>query len=286
MDNNFTDHYIGEQVTVHDMDGHFIIGGIITKVGNFHASVVDTEGTEHDVAYGMIRRAAMPKTAEHEVIREEEQEGKKFVLSKSEKNVDGSIAVAYEVTVDGKLVWKSEEVVTNVYDFENGWSAPDDFDENKLELIQQTAESGFDMVIQSYENVVDLVREEIAPETGEAGLPESAPKGKPAFSPDAPQLEAEQGGEGGMGGGGEMGVMIPPEGAEGAEGEEVLEPSVEAAEPGAGGVAPFAEAPAEETATAASLQRPSLARSVLSSKMTYPKKSALDRINEKLDNLK
>ena len=264
--NDYSNYHVGEQVTVHDSNGDLLTAGIITKLGTLHATVVDPDsGENYDLVYSMLRKQGTRKLANHEVLQEEEQEGKKFILSKNEKNIDGKITVSYEVSVDEKKVWESEEVVTNVYDYEQGWSAPDDFDENKLDLIQQTAEAGFAMIVESFDNVVELAKGEQQPPTGAAALPESAPKGKPAFAPDAKDLGGEDMGGGGGGGGGAGGGVAPEgapapekEGEPGAEGEEKEEPGKPP------NPAPFAT-PVEETRAAASLQRPSFARSILSS---------------------
>lgn len=251
----YQEHYSGEPVNVIDTNGNFIFSGIITKLGTFHATVNEaTTGENHDLVYSMIqKRNTMKKTAQAEIIKEEEKEGKKFILSKEENNVDGKLSVRYEVTVDEKVVWDSEEIVTNVYDVEKGWSAPDDFDETKLDLIQQTAESGFDMVVDSYDNMKEIVEEELAPpEPAEVDVEaeEEVPEGEPAFAPGEEP-------EAGVGGGA---AMIGGEGEFPEEGEEV---DVEAE---AGGAEPFAEEPIEET-TAASLEKPSLSRSVIAEKV-------------------
>ena len=269
--NTYREHYAGEPVNIIDSAGNFIFSGIVTKVGTFHATVNESEtGYNLDVVYSMInKRSTIKKTAQAEIIKEDEKEDKKFILSKTESNVDGKLSVKYEVTVDGKMMWKSEEIVTNVYDNEKGWSAPDDFDENKLDLIQQTAEAGFDMVVESYDNMRELVEQDMMPSPDEeAG---ATPTGKPAFAPGTGPKSKEAPSGGGGGGatmiGGEPGDTIDEAGEAGdmvgLDGEEA-EVSDENA---AGGVVPFAAEPEEEPlAMAASLEQPSFARSVLSAK--------------------
>ena len=263
--NGYQNHYIGEPVSIVDNHSNFIFAGIITKLGTLHAVVNERDtGYNHDVVYDMIqKKGAITKTAQAEIIKEDEQDGKKFILSKDETNIDGKLSVKYEVTVDGESLWESEEIVTNVYDVEKGWSAPDDFDENKLDLIQQTAESGFDMLVQSYTNVRGMIESEMSPTEGE-GEPgaEDTPEGKPAFAPGEGPDSAAAGG--GSGGGavmldGEEGDVIE---GESAEGEDV---DGEAGGDEAGGVEPFAEEPVEEVISA-SLGQSSFSRSILAGK--------------------
>lgn len=258
---SYNKHYRGEPVRVCDVDGALLLTGTIVRLGSFHAEITDHDGENHDVAYEFIRSANIKKTAAPTVIKEEDKDGKKFVLSKIEDNIDGKISMKYELTVDDQMLWESEEIVTNVYDAENGWSPPDDFDTNKLELIEQMASDGFDMWVQiDPENVSNIFAPTLNPSE------EEVPKGKPAFAPGTGPDAGDGGGEDGN-----------------AAGELVFdggEPDI--AEPEVGGAAPFAEQPEEgavpeegtETpeeapaeATAASLEEPptSFARSIVGS---------------------
>lgn len=259
--NKYANYHIGQDVEIYDNDGDFVFAGIITKMGTFHACVNDyITGENNDVSYDFIYRKGIKKksdsSAPSEIIKDEEREGKKFVLSKQTKNADGNMSVMYEITVDGKVIWESEQITTNIYDSENGWSSPDDFDSNKLELIQQTAESGFDIIVESYTNMKDLVQQDIQSEPeegGEGSGEETAPKGEPAF---APGEEPDDMSGGDVGGGGDMSLE---------DNEEFSEEGVEED----GGAEPFAEEPTEEPqeeVTSASVEYPSFSRSILSGK--------------------
>jgi hypothetical protein len=235
--------YIGEQVSVVNSDGAHVFSGIIMKTGSCNAMVNDVEtGDNHYIPYEFLKSGSVKKTAQTEVLKEQEKDGNVFVLEKIDDNIDGELSTQYKITVDDNLIWESENITTNVYDVEQGWSAPDDFDENKLELIEQSAESGFDLVVNSYTNIVQNITEEAeeAEEpTSEEGedSEDDVPEGEPAFAPgEGPDEET-----------GEVVVDESGEGVEEPEGpEELEEPESEEA--------PFAE-------------EASLSRSILSSRL-------------------
>lgn len=261
-------HYVGEQVTVFE-NNNFVFAGIITKMGSVNASINDYKtNNTYEVSYPFIHTgistgmhtASVTKTAQAEIINETDKNDKKFLLVKNEKNIDGTLSVAYEVKVDDKMIWESEEIITNVYDVENGWSAPDDFDDNKLDLIQQSAESGFDMVVDSYTNIVNMVDEaQAVPEE----LSEEVPVGEPAFAADPNTSDAEGGG----GGGGGATLLNTPEGEEGAlVGEDGTAGDViEDPDSDVGGPEAFGQDLSVETSLEAQAQVPSFARSILGS---------------------
>ena len=237
-------------------DDSVLMAGIITKLGSNHAEVTGYDGNVAEVLYGIMREASLDKTAQRNRIKEEEKDGQKFVLDKEEKNVDGKMSIRYKVTVDGKEIWSSEELVTNVYDNEFGWSAPDDFDEGKLDLIQKTAESGFDLIVESFKNIQELAAAPAAPGSGTGAAP--APEGKPAFAPGTKGEGGGGAGDGGMGGGGMGGGdVVPPAGESettGVEGETVSDTGVPVEETEKASPEIPAEAEtAEPVATAASL---------------------------------
>ena len=245
------------------VDGDNILAtGTIVRTGSNHAAVVSEMGGTYDVPYDLLRMANHTRRAAKEIIREEEHEGRKFVLVKEESNKDGQLAVQFKVLLDDKPISESEELVTNVYDQENGWSAPDDFDENKLDLIKSTYESGFDLLVDSYANIEQSITD-TQQEQAEAELETPAePQGEPAFAPGAEPAE-EPTPEGGLGG------------AAGAA--PAAEPAPEDAGAAAGG--PEAQAaPAGEpaAATAASLERPTFARSVVGSKINWTRNGLMD----------
>jgi hypothetical protein len=165
------DFYKGQQVKVDDTFG------IITAVGSKHLSVTFANGECDDVPYSAIKTASIPKQAQR-VIKEEEAEGNHFLLVKEEVNKDGEMSITYKITVNDKDIWTSEEIIINVYDHESGWSAPDDFDENKLDLIQSNAEAGFDLLVDSYQTIQDTIQESL-PSAQEP----AKPKDVPAFAP-------------------------------------------------------------------------------------------------------
>ena len=282
IDNTYANHYAGQQVSVVDDADNILFAGIITKIGSINACINDSvTGHNYDVPYSMIyahntattKQAFLTKQAQAEIISETEKEGKQFVLVKNESNIDGSLSVAYEVRVDDAIIWESETITTNVYDVENGWSAPDDFDDNKLDLIQQSAEAGFDMVVDSYTNMISIV-EESAQVVGDPlaeGAPGEVAIGEPAFAEDA----AELGGGGGatMIGGdadidmaGEEGEVVGEDGSAG----DVVDAEAESA---VGGPEAFGQEPVE---VVTSLERPSFARSIISS---TEKTSSDDRLH-------
>ena len=266
MMKTYNDYKQGEQVNIYD-NKNFVFAGIITKLGSVHASVTDNVGESFDVPYDMIykhnTKQAMVKTAQAEIINETEKEGKKFLLIKDETNVDKTLSVTYMVKVDEQVVWESENIITNVYDTENGWSQPDDFDENKLDLIQQSAESGFDMVVDSYDNMINIAEEAITPVV-EPGTEGDVAVGEPAFAEDA--AEGDMGGGGGGGatmlndiGGEDVGDTVGEDGSPG----DVIDDSLPDSD--VGGPESFATEPMEvET----SLERTSFSRSIISNKIT------------------
>ena len=240
---------VGSAVNVID-GGQHILTGTVVRLGSVHASVVDREsGVSYDVDYHMLKSASVIKTAQNNVLKEDEKDGKQFKLIKDEENIDSKMSISYKITVDDEPIWESEELATNVYDAENGWSAPDDFDEQKLELIQQKAESGFELVVESYSTIQESISDSAMGDdlAGEG----EAPKGEPAFAPG----EEPDGGAGGGGGGGA--TMIG--GDEGDIEDAVDEVADE--EGGAPGPEASAETP-EELPLAASLETP-FRRSIL-----------------------
>lgn len=255
----------GSLVDVVDDDGSILTTGTVIRTGSRHVAVTTEEGETHDVPLAMVRQAGLSKQANKEVLKEEEREGRKFTLVREEQNKDGQLSVVFKVFLNDKPISESEELITNVYDAENGWSAPDDFDENKLDLIKSTYESGFDLIVDSYENIEQAISETTAiPEGGEEPV---EPQGKPAFAPGTGPAAGAASDMGGAGAGGDMGGAgeePPAEGGEaGAEGEaeDTVGPEPHAAP---AGETP-AEAPAEAAgeATAASLERRSFARSII-----------------------
>ena len=246
---------IGEPVDVIDShsDGELLTSGTITALGSKSTSVIDDVGNEFDVPYGMLKSATV-KTAQNNVLKQEEKDGKQFVLEKHEDNLDGKLSVIYTITVDGQKTWESEEVITNVYDVEEGWSPPDDFDDNKLELIQNTAEAGFELLVESYQNIEEQIKEGVPADGTEEGAEDTAAD-VPAFAPG--EGPSNGGGGGGAGGGGEPLAEEDVVDEVGDEEAEVPE-----------GEAPPAEAPAEETATAS-----------YSRKITSKKKEGDDRLH-------
>lgn len=226
--NNRLGYHTGQPVDVYD--GEYLFSGTISTLGTKFASIIDTDGVSYDVDYGCLQpyeKKGFNKTAQNKPIKEDEKDGKMFLLDRKEDNVDGTMTISYQVTVDGKQIWESEEIVTNVYDVEKGWSPPDDFDENKLDLIQNTAESGFDLLVESYQNIEESLQT-VPTEDGEdkpSDVPAFAPGEEPSDTGDAGGFAG--GGGGGDMGGGEMGDVVE----EGGEGEEaVVETTEEATE--------------------------------------------------------
>ena len=246
----------GQAVDLVD-SGEILARGTIIRTGSAHACVTFDDGQTYDVPYDMLRQAGQVRTAAKEVLREEEQDGRVFQLVKEESNKDGRLAMQFKVFMGDQVISESEELVTNVYDQENGWSAPDDFDENKVDLIKSTYESGFDLLVDSYANIEQSITN-VQAEQAEADAVPAEPAGEPAFAPGA--SPAPEGGAGGDAGGGEAGEgAMPEEGGDAAGGPEAAAaPAGEPAE---------APEPAGE-ATAASLERRSFARSVLSARDT------------------
>jgi hypothetical protein len=247
MNNNAYDEYKkGTVVDVLDEDGSVLCSGTITAQGTAFATVVTQTGASYDIPYPMLRKAAgIKKTAGNEGIKEEDNEDHHFVLSKEEENKDGVMSVKYKLLVDDEVVSESEEIVMNVYDSEFGWSEPDDFDENKVELLKSTYESGFDLIVESFANI----EKHIIKTQEEAAKPKSpkTPEGTPAFVPGVtPKKPVEKEEE-------------PETGNEAAGPEAKAEPAGEEAE---------TEKPQEETTevVGASLERPSFARSILAAK--------------------
>ena len=231
-----------------------LVTGTIVRTGSNHAAVVMESGESYDVPYDLLRLAGHTHRAAKEIIREEEHEGRKFVLVKEESNKDGQLAVQFKVLLDDKPISESEELITNVYDQENGWSAPDDFDENKLDLIKSTYESGFDLLVDSYSNIEQSITNTQREQAEAEAETPAEPQGEPAFAPGAEPVEEPPmgGGAGAPAGGSEVPEEAPAE----PEGAAAGGPEAQAA--------PAGEAPAGEP-TAASLDRPTFARSVLSS---------------------
>jgi len=269
---SYSDHYIGESVQVFS-NGSPLFSGVITRMGSCHASVTDLQmGVSHDITYSDIGKyASISKTANSEIIKETEESDRQFVLSKNTENIDGSIHVKYEVTVDNEPIWESEELVTSVYDTENGWSTPDDFDDNKLDLIEQSASAGFDLLVDSYTNIQENIEAQQQPATdsidgGEDGDADT-PKGEPAFAPGEEPDDFSGGGGGATMIGGED-VDLGEEGDISAEDGDLIEDNSElgAEDSDVGGADAFAEQPSEDT-TAASLEKPSYARSILADKV-------------------
>ena len=112
---------IGQPVETDDAS----IEGVITRMGSSYAEVTGYDGVVRVAGYGILKEASLKKEADRNQIKQEEKDGKKFQLDKEEKNVDGKMSVRYKVTVDGKEVWTSEELVTNVYDNESGFDSED-----------------------------------------------------------------------------------------------------------------------------------------------------------------
>lgn len=170
----------GTVVDIHADDDTFIARGTIITAGTAHASIITQEGESADVPYANLRQAGLTKQATIEHVKEEEKDGHTFVLAKEETNKDGVLSVIYRVLVDDKPISESEEIIMNVYDTETGWSAPDDFDENKVELLRSTYESGFDLLVESYSNIAENLQQPVTPDLPKE--PEE-PEGKPAFAP-------------------------------------------------------------------------------------------------------
>jgi hypothetical protein len=237
----------GQLVDIADGED-FVARGTIVSIGSEHATVTLATGASYDVPYQLLRQSSLAKQAAAEVIREEEKDGKIFTLVKEETSKDGKLAVQFKVLLDNEPISESEELVTNVYDVENGWSAPDDFDENKVDLIKSTYESGFDLVVDSYGKIEQNIMN--VQQTPAEAIP-AEPQGTPAFAPGAEPAEIpEETDSGNLAGG--------PEAAASPAGESGDELPAEAPETSA-----EPEAPGE--ATAASLLRQSFARTVLSS---------------------
>lgn len=192
--NAYDQYPIGSQVEVLNGRGVPVVFGTIIRQGTTEAHIIDQDGHEFHMPYPLLRNAVLAKTAS-EVLKEETKNNKKFTLVKEEKNTDGQMSVLYRVLVNDKQVSESEEVILNVYDPEYGWSAPDGFDENKVELLKNTFESGFDLMVESYDNIERQVLEQQTKPKAE-DLPKE-PVGKPAFvpgsqpkAPDKPEAEA------------------------------------------------------------------------------------------------
>ena len=253
----------GSLVEATDPDDGYVIKGTVVQQGTTFARVVDASGDSFDIPYNMLRTAGIKKNATLETIKEEEKDGNKFALVKEEVNKDGVLAVTYRIMVNEKPIQESEEIVMNVYDSEFGWSEPDDFDENKVDLLKSTYESGFDLLVESYGNIEKNIKE--APVDKELGAP-TPPQGKPAFAPGtAPKSapEAPAGGSGGGGGGSMGGEGAAPEGEDADKGGA---PVTVGEDTVAKDEAPKSEAPAGGTeAVGASLHRTSFARSILAS---------------------
>lgn len=201
---NFNDFRKGD--TVHVLDGDVVTAsGIIVRTGSV-AHIVGGDGVTFYSAYDKLVKADRVVVAQQNILKQEEKDDHVFVLQKIEDNAAGEMSIKFIITVDDEQVYESEEVVTNTYDMENGWSAPDDFDDNKLELMQNTAESGFDVLVESYTNIRESATN--APATGEDA---DAPADVLAFAPGEGSgagagADAGSGGGGGGGGGGEMPV--------------------------------------------------------------------------------
>lgn len=196
--------HIGEPVTVCGNDDKVILSGIITALGTEHAVVNDSStGENYNIALGMLRTGSLIREATATVLKDDTKEGKKFELVKNEENKDGKISIKYTITNDSKPVWESEEIITNVYDYEQGWSIPDDFDENKIELIENKADAGFDLIVESYETMKQTIQNENAAPTETDKV-----KDVPAFAPGTkPKEEVPEGSN-------LMGENAPPTGEE------------------------------------------------------------------------
>jgi hypothetical protein len=192
-----------------------VVSGTIVSAGTDHVEVTCAKGMTYEVPYCMLktRASATPikskeVRASNTVIKEEEKDGKKFKLIKDDANTNGKRIVQYKIMADDVKIWESEETLTNTYDEENGWSSPDDFDSSKLDLIDQKAQSGFDLMVESYSTIEENVAQDlISPEgDGEEIEPET---GVPAFAPgEGPNASTNTSedlslSEGDMSGGGE-----------------------------------------------------------------------------------
>ena len=245
----------GSRVNILDIDDRAILAtGTVISQGSNHARITTDAGASYDIPYDMLSPLKTCQ-ASAEVIKEEERDGHKFTLVKEESNKDGELTMQFKVLVDGasEPISVSEELVTNVYDQENGWSAPDGFDENKAELIKSTYESGFDVIVDSYNNIAKQITDTKAVE--EQAEQPAEPQGEPAFAPGAEPAPTPV--DMGGGEGADMGEGVIDEGAEVApEGDLAGGPEAQAA-------------PAGETGevAAASLHRPSFSRSILSGKV-------------------
>jgi len=166
----------GELVNIFDSSGNKILTGTILSEGTDHVIVNDVEtGQNYSVASSLVKTSSK-KYAATDVLKKEEKEGKTFILTRSEENKNNEVSVKYVITANDKPIWESEEIITNTYNAEFGWSPPDDFDENKLDLIEQKAENGFELMVESFETFKENISqtETVAP----------APKGQPAFAPN------------------------------------------------------------------------------------------------------
>jgi len=149
----------GATVAVLSETGAVAYSGVVTAVGSKHAMVVDQVGREHIAALDAVHvvTGSHVKLGGKEVIKEEDKDGKHFQLLKEEVNTDGQLSVMYQILVDDDVVSESEPIILNVYNQETGWSVPDDFDENKVELAKTMYESGFDLFVESYNDIEEQI---------------------------------------------------------------------------------------------------------------------------------
>lgn len=200
--------------------------GTIVSLGSHHASVV-CAGICHDVAYNQIRNTQI-KTAQNNTIKSDVLDDKEFKLIKDEDSSNQRLVVKYKILSGEDIIWESEEVITNVYDSEYGWSAPDDFDQQKLDMIQQKAEMGFDLLMESYDGIVDSMdmgsvsedRDSIDSKDRESDEDPEEPEGEPAFAP----------GEGPDGGGADIDLDIDTNDTSDTGEEVAIEDAVEETE--------------------------------------------------------
>lgn len=174
---------VGDRITM--VSGNY---ATIVSLGSAHITAVDNLGNSIDMRYPQTK-SAIKKTAQDSTIKSDDIDGREFSLIRDEDSSNQKLVVQYRIVSGEDTIWESETITTNVYSSEYGWSAPDDFDEQKLGMIQQKAEMGFDLLMESYSGIVDSVSEEVSVSDTKKDSEEDAdgdveePKGEPAFAP-------------------------------------------------------------------------------------------------------
>jgi hypothetical protein len=236
----------GELLNIFDSQGNKILTGTLVSEGSDHMVVADVETGHNYIVESSFVKTAGKKYASTDVLKKDEKEGKTFILTRSEENKNNEISVKYVITANDKPIWESEEIITNTYNAEFGWSPPDDFDENKLDLIEQKAENGFELMVESFDTFKENISQTEA-------VPES-PKGSPAFAPNKTEPGNKPSAAPAAPSGGGTNLGTPPTGAPAGEAPEGAAPEGEAPK-GETKEAPKEGTPPMETTTSKTYKR-------------------------------